>query len=410
MGYGIEHTAPLPVVGITPRTTWAEQLIDALAEIRETLDAKVTPAGIDVNANISMRSGASFYALTDLSYASLYTQPALLSAGTYPGVVYKSSTGNLYFNDDSGNQIQLTSGGSVAAAAGNITGTGYGSSGVEVAWVSADSAYEFRSGAGADDFADGKFDDVYLNDGSGNYLRIAAPTMGADYTLTLPAAVPLTGDTVLAMSITGVVTVTDGPTLATLQTSGDVVVGGELTVSNDATFSTDVDIGDALTVVGLIGADGGILCGGDENIELQGTGYIKHGTRTLVIPGTAFVPADPSVTSYSYSSHVQRTASTDLTFSAPLVLPVGAIVTNVRWLAHNGSSTNDREFSTYRSDITSTTQTAIETVVDANSAADVDVSNTTDFDILASRRYHLKWRSRTSGDYVLNCVISYYMP
>lgn len=255
MGYGIEHTATLPTVGVTPRSTWAELLVDAIDEVRTTLDAKVTPAGLDINDDLSLRSGATFSGLVDVAYVSLHLQASLLAADDYPGVVYKGPDGELYYNDDANNQVQLSSGGSVAAAAGNISGTGYGSSGVEIAWVTADSAYEFRSGAGADDFADGKFDDVYLNDGSGNNLRLAAPSMGSDYSLTFPAAVPAS-TSLLTMDSGGALAVTRDPSIDTLTAT-------------------------TITASGLISANAGLTAAVDTNITVSGTGKLKHGSRSL---------------------------------------------------------------------------------------------------------------------------------
>lgn len=294
MGYGIQHTAPLPVVGTTPRSTWAELLIDALDELRTTLDAKVTPAGMDINANLSFRSGATFYAATDINYVSFHTQTALLDDGVYPGVVYKGPDGELYYNDDAGNQVQLSSGGSVAAAAGNISGTGYGASGVEVAWVAADVAYEFRSGSGTDDFADGKFDDVYLNDGSGNFLRIAAPSMGADYSLTLPSAVPAANGALVQMA-----------------------TSGALTASNSVTLASNA------------------------NITLTGTGTLKHGSRTYVISGADFVGGTGGVTDEAILLH---DSSTNATYVAGVLLPAGARITSVVFTVVHGAGATNRAY------------------------------------------------------------------
>ncbi len=216
----------MPVVGVTAGPEWASLLVDVLDEIRATLDAKVTPAGMDINDDLSLRSGSDYAALLDVNYLELRTQAALLNAGTYPGALYKSSTGELYFNDDSGNQVALTSGGSVAAAAGNISGTGYGSSGVEVAWVSGDVAYEMRSGAGANDFAHLKITDLLLNDGSGNFARFQAPSLSSDLTFTLPSAYAGGSGYMVTMDASGNLGTTTTPTFATVTSSGHMVVSG----------------------------------------------------------------------------------------------------------------------------------------------------------------------------------------
>jgi hypothetical protein len=118
-----------------------------LTEIRATLDAKVTPAGLDVNADLSLRSGGTRYGLTDAHRVSLFNQASALSAATYPSAVY-SLSGELYYNDASGNQIAITAGGAVnVSATGGITGAGYGTGGVEVNWDAGATSYHFYSAA-----------------------------------------------------------------------------------------------------------------------------------------------------------------------------------------------------------------------------------------------------------------------
>lgn len=312
MGYGIEHTAELPVVGVTARTEWAELVVAALEELRATVDAKVTPAGIDVSADLSFRSGVTYSAVRDLAFLELHTQGSLLSAGTYPGIVYKGPTGELYYNDAAGNQVAITSGGSVAAAAGNISGSGYGSSGVEIAWVSGDSAYEFRTGAGANDFADLKCDDIYLNDGSANYLRLAVGSMSADYTLTFPAAVPATDNNVLRQTTAGTIEAITAVSVATLATSGAATVGS------------------TLGVTGLITATAGLTAAANTHVTVSGTGRFKHGSLTKWISaasgtGGAATGWDWNITGRYFDAPA---SSTD-TLSIPIPMNAGERITGV---------------------------------------------------------------------------------
>lgn len=225
--YGTAHVAPSPTVSVTLGPTYATLVNAVLAEFRTTLNAKVTPSGMDMNANLSMLSGAVRYGLTDLGFAKFYAQPTLLTAASTPGAVQMNSVGDLYFNNLSGNQIQVTSGTTLAGTAGSITGAGYGSGGVVVNWDAGTSAYQLKSGSGADAYAHAAVNDLLLNDGSGNFLRVAAPAMAADYTITLPAAVPAATGTLLQFTVGGVASFANtGLTDVALAANSHVTISG----------------------------------------------------------------------------------------------------------------------------------------------------------------------------------------
>lgn len=230
MAYGSEHTAPIPTVGVTEGEEFATLVNAALAEMRTTLNAKVTPAGIDMNADLSMRSGSTYYGVKDLHRLSLQQQATNLAAATYPAALYASAAGDLYFNDASGNQIALTSGGTIAGSVGSITGSGYGTSGVELNWDSGASDYHFYSAAAT--YADINIGALQLSDGSANQIRVEAPSIAADYTLTLPTAVPAS-TSLVQMSSGGALSTTRAPSIDTL------TVGSTSTFTGKATFSVE---------------------------------------------------------------------------------------------------------------------------------------------------------------------------
>lgn len=222
MTYGNPIGISLPVVGVTADAAGEQLILDFLAAIDTVLSAKVTPAGLDINANLSFRSGVTAYAATDLLKANFSSQSSPLNAGLHPVAAYASG-GDLYYNDGSGNQIQMTAAGAVnVSSAGGITGAGYGTGGVEVNWDSGNSKYRMRSGTATDAFGDVECDDVRLNDGSTNFVTLTAGSMAADYTMTLPTAVPA-AQSLVQMDASGVLTASN--TLAsgqsiTLQGSG----------------------------------------------------------------------------------------------------------------------------------------------------------------------------------------------
>lgn len=235
MAYGQTHTAIIPTVSSTLGPTYATNINSVLTEMRVTLDAKVTPAGMDMNADLSLRSGATYYGIKDAHRVSLYAQPTALSAVTYPTSLYTNSDGTLYYNDSAGNQIAITTtAGAVAGAAGNITGL---ASPASIVWNSGASDYEFY--ATATTFADLKARNILLNDGDTNFLQMIAPAMAADYSLTWPAALPPAVTSLLSVTTAGIMAYTATPTVTTLTTTGALSVGTTSTFTGKATFSVE---------------------------------------------------------------------------------------------------------------------------------------------------------------------------
>lgn len=235
--YGQAHTETIPTVETTVGPDYAEQINACIEEIRDTLDAKVTPAGIDLNANLDFLNSATYRAAVNIERANFQNKGALISSATYPTALFVKS-GELYYNDAAGLQVKLTNAGAVnITGTGGITGTGYGTGSVEVNWSAADGAYKLKSGAGANDYAHAWLDDIYLNDDSGNFLRVGVGAMASDYTLTLPAAVPAS-TLPLLMDTSGNVT-TSGTlaNLVSITTSGAAVIGTTLGVTGTSSLA-----------------------------------------------------------------------------------------------------------------------------------------------------------------------------
>lgn len=223
----------LPVVGVTAGNTAAGLVGTALAAIVARLETKVTPSGMDMNADLSFLSGATNYGIKDLQRAAFASLTSSLAAVSYPTTLYVLN-GELHYNDNAGNATQLTTGGTLnVSLVGGITGPGYGStSGVEVNWDSVNVKYRLRSGTATDNFAALECDDVLLRDGSGNAVRLGAPALSADYSFTLPTAVPAANDSLLLMSTAGALTTSRGPTLDSMT----LVSGGHFTVSGTGRY------------------------------------------------------------------------------------------------------------------------------------------------------------------------------
>ncbi len=341
--------------------------------MRTTLNAKVTPAGMDMNADLSMRSGATYYGLKDVHRLTLAQQAALLSAATYPASVYADASGNLYYNNASGNQIAITSGSGLAGTPGSITGVGYGTP-ISVNWNNGTTRYEFFKGASV--YADVDVGGVRLNDGDTNFIRHVAPALAADYTVTWPAAVPAS-TSLLTMDSAGALVLTRDPSISTLAVSG------------------------------LVTANGGMTVPTGQNITLQGTSALKHGTRTLIVPGAAFQPNSETADIGRTNGYITANVATTLLY--PIELPAGTRINSVEWNLLHDTSVSSRSYSTNSGAKASDTETVIET--DSSSAASVavTVTNTTPFTLSSADRYYLK-ATLQAADRIRTVVVSYDVP
>jgi hypothetical protein len=379
-------TLTLPSNG-DPFVTAAPQVVAAITALEVELERAVVPADMSMSADLSFLVASENYRVTDLLASSYVLNASQLSAVTYPRSVYFAGVeGDAYVNDGAGRQIRITSGGSVnIAATGSITSTGspaYGSDGVELRWDGADLEYEMRAGSDTDDYGDVRLDDVIFNDGTGNFIRLGAPSIASDYTITFPTAVPAS-TSLVQMSSAGVLTASPSGNVAT---SGTVATGA-LTVTGASTMSSSLGVSGALsggsivssttinasgniTSSAAIAASGlvtalGVAAGASgitsaANIDLSsgahvtvvGTGRFKHGDMQMVIPATAFHPCDAGVATPGSGSDITPGSffhwlvrANTLNFYAPVLLPVGARIKSVVLTYFGGGGAGNRTFS-----------------------------------------------------------------
>jgi hypothetical protein len=244
----------LPVVGSTIGPTYATRVTDALQALIDDIEAKITPDEIDINDDLDMSSSGQFYGLVNLDRAAFNAQVAVLAAGN-PTTVY--TVGNeLYFQDGAGNNVPITSGGSVAGAAGNITTTGtpaYASSGVQLQWSGGDLEYRFIDD-GTEGYADLVFHDLEFRNGANTLTMSTLVT--TDYDIIWPATGP---------SAAGI-----------LQTDAS----GNISFSN--------------TIPSLVTFSAGLTAAANQDITVSGTGEYKHGQLTKFVHVTDGMPAQHS--------------------------------------------------------------------------------------------------------------------
>lgn len=197
---------PVPGPSGRPGPSWATDLISAL----QLLDshnhasgsgARITPAGMSINQDLTF-GGFNATNLNSSRYSSLV---ATLSGSSDKNCVYVVG-GNLYFNNNSGTAIQLTSGGSInVASIGAITGD-YSTAGAAISYNNTTKNYTFFQGAPNTTYlASLTAGSVTVTEmvASGNGVTLKVPaSFAASYSMTLPASLP--GSTLpVSMSNTG---------------------------------------------------------------------------------------------------------------------------------------------------------------------------------------------------------------
>lgn len=360
MSYGQTLNSTLPAIGESG-PGYATKINAFLEELQDIVEAKVTPSGITVNSDLSFSSGGANYLATELKATSFADQASPLSGGSYPLSLYFAD-GELYCNDGSGNQVQLTASGLLnAGAVGGITGSGYGADGKTLRWVDASNLYEFKDGSGTDDYADIIASGVRLADGSSNYVALAASSgMSGNYTLTFPAAAP--GSTQIAqVASSGAVSYSN-------------TIANAVTFSSAATFSTEY----------------------------------HHPERSIMLYGHDFNPGILGTKTVITQDEAAR--FTGIATARVPVMPGCRIKSIVLYLTTSASS-GDRTFALYRKALTAAGTTAGTLQTDNTTAA---TSTTTTITLSSGFPYtvldtnvHYLWVGDLQNDYINAVKIVY---
>lgn len=207
----------LPGVGVTTGPQYAQDLNDSLNIIDQHdhspgSGVPITPTGLNINQDLSFINNNAI----NLRSARFTAQPAILSLPADLGSLYVTGV-DLYYNDISGNQIQLTQNGGVAGTPGSIANL---VSPASAAYVSGSQTFVWQSNINTP--ANMDFASAILRNLSANSkgLTLAPPAaMALDYTITLPA-LPAS-DKILTISNTGAVSATLGVDNSTLEISGN---------------------------------------------------------------------------------------------------------------------------------------------------------------------------------------------
>lgn len=181
---------PIPTVGVDPAPQWALYIDQCLTLVDQHNHApgngvQVQPNGLNISSDLTFQGNNA----TNLRTARLLTQLSTPSGALDLTCLYSYGTpGNLFYTDASGNHIQITSGGAVVGSPGSITNLAPPAS---VTYVSATPAYVFQSNVNTPANLDGG--SLVLRDISANSFGVTLnppPSIAANYSITLPAALP----------------------------------------------------------------------------------------------------------------------------------------------------------------------------------------------------------------------------
>lgn len=301
---------PNPVPGVDPGPDYADNIQSCF----KILDGhnhsagsgnQIMPSGILINADLPFNSNNA----TQLRSIRFTPQVSPIGGAQDLGCLYESGV-DLWYNDGSGNQVQMTSGGLVNATSSGIssgTATASFSGGVLVVDSNTNTPANIKCGSVL----------IGNNTVSPNFVTLAPPNaLASNYTLTMPAGLPG------ATNFVG------------LDSSGNIsayaAVAGGITGSNIAAGTvTTTNIASATIVSGNIATNGvgrvnlpnvGFVSQGLTNASASSSTVVVTGTLTIVTTGRpvfiCVAPSSPSASGiFTLSNNTGGTA----------------------WLARNGS-------------------------------------------------------------------------
>lgn len=247
MAYGTSFAQALPNV-LSAEPAAATALKAWLLEAETKLEAKVTPAGFTMNADLDFLTS---YGATNVQHVGLSAASALKTGASHVGKLYRFG-GELYYTNASGTTTKLTNAGAVNVAAVGAIGGDYTSDGnATVDYTTATTLYRMLSHLTNLARATVEVGALRVY-GTGNNpsfrTTIAVPSLAASYTFTLPSAVP--GSTsLLQWTSAGAVQSTRDPSIDTLTASGQGSFGGKLACNGDIAHPSrfrHVSAGDAM--------------------------------------------------------------------------------------------------------------------------------------------------------------------
>lgn len=194
----------LPVVGIQIGPTWSTNLNAALTLVdshnhQPGNGSRITTAALSIDGDLSIGSNN----LTFVRALRLNSQVAGLSGAAEARSVY-SVAGDLYYSNGAGTPVQLTSGTGLNAASLGAIGGDYATSSASESYSSITKTFSFTQSSGVT--AKMLCGDVSIFEtvASAQSITLKSPSgLAASFNLTLPTAIPTSGNKVLTLDSTG---------------------------------------------------------------------------------------------------------------------------------------------------------------------------------------------------------------
>ena len=261
---------PNPTPGQDPGPDYANNLQTSLTVVgaHDHSPGKgvlITPNGLNINSDLSMASNNLTFVNT-INYIDL---PSSLP-GSAPnlGCTYVAG-GELYYNDEAGNVVQMTDSGSVNAGAGSITGLPSGTasasfSGGTFIWQSATS-----TAAGMDG---GPVTIREILSGA-NGITIASPaSLGSNYTISLPTALPA-GQRFLTLDNSGNMAASWNVDNSSIEVSSNLVQVKALGIVNSMIANQTIQVGKlAVKATGTTVSAGGLAVSTSSGVVVFSSG------------------------------------------------------------------------------------------------------------------------------------------
>jgi len=181
----------LPIVGVEIGPAWATEL-NAAFNLVDSHDhttnkgTRIPVAGLNMNATLSLGN----FDLTNVLNVGMKNNGSPLSAVTYKTSL-SASSGELYYNDNSGNSIKITNAGGLNLTSIGQIGGDYSTSTASLSYTTAGTTFTFTSSTGI--YAKVNVGDfkIFERVSSGKYVEFKTVTsLASNYSLVLPTALP----------------------------------------------------------------------------------------------------------------------------------------------------------------------------------------------------------------------------
>jgi len=284
----VNMSLPIPVVGNDPGPDYALN-IDNCLTIIDSHDhstgkgVQVTPAGLNISSDLTFNGNNA----TAVRSTRFLTQGAPLSLSSDLGCLYVSGV-DLYYNDENGNQIRMTQGGSVSGPTGSITGLAAPAS---VSYSSSASKFTFQADVSSAAYLDAASITIRNTTPSANGVTLAPiSSLASNYTLVLPAVPSTTSFLSLDSSgnmITTVNSTNSDPVGQAMTSVGANAIGS--TMGSTGANAVATSRTRAVSTSGSDPGAGGVVF---SNISLTGvtsTSFTTVGSVTLTTSGRPVV-------------------------------------------------------------------------------------------------------------------------